>query len=280
MTYSLVAHDPETGELGVAVQSRSFGTGAVVPWALSGVGAVATQSFTLRSYGPRALELMEAGQRPGEALALLLEQDELREFRQVALVDAHGETAGHTGTACIADTGTVAGAGYSAQGNMLRSDGVVPALARAFEEAQGPLAERLLAGLEGAESEGGDFRGREAGAVLVVPGEATDSNRYDRVAEVRVDNHPDPLGELRRLLEHSQALRSLRRASLESLETAMDAAREAGVDDDVVRWTAAVSVSTSEPGLAEELLAPLTAVDDRWRAALVAAADALRRTSA
>ena len=280
MTYSLVARDPETGELGVAVQSRSFGTGAVVPWALSGIGAVATQSFTLRSYGPRGLELLEGGAAPGEALARLLEEDDLREFRQVALLDARGETATHTGAECIAETGIVAGAGYSAQGNMLRSDRVVAALAQAFEEARGSLAERLLAGLEGAEAEGGDFRGREAGAVLVVPGEATAANRYDRVADVRVDNHPDPLGELRRLLEHSQALRHLRLSAAENTAEAVDAARAAGVDDDVARWVAAVSVSASEPELAEELIAPLAAADDRWRAALATAAAAVRRTGA
>ena len=280
MTYSLVARDPETGELGVAVQSRSFGTGAVVPWALSGIGVVATQSFTLRSYGPRGLELMEGGTAPAEALASLLEEDDLREFRQVALLDAQGETAAHTGAECIAETGIVTGAGYSAQGNMLRSDRVVAALARAFEEARGSLAERLLAGLEGAESEGGDFRGREAGAVLVVAGEATGTNRYDRVADVRVDNHPDPLGELRRLLEHSQALRHLRRAAVDDAEEAVDAARAAGVDDDVARWVAAVSVSASEPELADELIAPLAATDARWRAALRTASAAVRRTSA
>jgi len=280
VTYSLVARDSETGELGVAVQSRSFGTGAAVPWALSGIGAVATQSFTLRSYGPRGLELMEAGAAPDEALARLVEEDELREFRQVALLDARGETAAHTGAKCIAEIGHVAGAGYSAQGNMLRSDGVVGALAQAFEEAHGSLADRLLAGLEGAEIAGGDFRGREAGAILVVPGEATATNRYDRVADLRVDNHPDPLGELRRLLEHSQALRSLRRAAPESIEQAVDTARAAGVDDDVARWVAAVSVSASEPELAETFLAPLTAADDRWRTAFLTASEAVRRTDA
>ena len=280
MTYSLVARDPETGELGVAVQSRSFGTGAVVPWALSGIGAVATQSFTLRRYGPLGLELLEAGVTPADALARLLEEDELREFRQVALIDAQGETAAHTGAECIPETGIVAGPGYSAQGNMLRSDRVVAALAQAFEEARGPLAERLLAGLEGAESEGGDFRGREAGAVLVVPGETTAANRWDRVADVRVDNHPDPLGELRRLLEHSQALRKLRLAAVDGAEEAVDAARAAGVDEDVARWVAAVSVSTSEPERAEKLLAPLVAADDRWRTAFLTASEAVRRTGA
>ena len=280
MTYSLVARDPETGELGVAVQSRSFGTGAVVPWALTGIGAVATQSFTLRSYGPLGLELLEQGFAPAEALARLVEEDAMEEFRQVAVLDASGETAAHTGARCIPAIGNVAGDGYSAQGNMLRSGEVVPALAQAFEEARGSLAERLLAGLEGAESAGGDFRGREAGAILVVPGEVTATNRLDRVVEVRVDNHPEPLGELRRLLEHALALRALRRAAPERTEEAMEAARAAGVDDDVARWVAAVSLSASEPELAESLVAPLTTADDRWKVAFAAATEAVRRADA
>jgi uncharacterized Ntn-hydrolase superfamily protein len=223
---------------------------------------------------------MEAGAAPGEALARLLEEDDLREFRQVALLDVRGETAAHTGAECIPETGSVVGAGYSAQGNMLRSDGVVGALAQAFEEARGSLADRLLTGLEGAEAAGGDFRGREAGAVLVVAGERTETNRYDRVADVRVDNHSDPLGELRRLLEHSEALRTLRRAAVEDLEQELETARAAGVDDDVARWVAAVSASASDPELAEAFIAPLTAADHRWQTAFVTAAEAVRRTNA
>jgi uncharacterized Ntn-hydrolase superfamily protein len=280
LTYSLVARDPESGELGVAVQSRSFGTGAVVPWALTGIGAVATQSFTLRSYGPLGLELLEQGFAPAEALAQLVADDAMEEFRQVAVLSAGGKTAAHTGARCIPETGNVTGEGYSAQGNMLRSAEVVPGLAQAFEEASGSLAERLLAGLEGAEAAGGDFRGQEAGAILVVPGEVTATNRFDRVVEVRVDNHPEPLRELRRLLEHALALRSLRRAAPDRIEEALERARAAGVDDDVGRWVAAVSLSASEPELAESLAAPLTAADERWKLAFAAASEAVRRADA
>jgi uncharacterized Ntn-hydrolase superfamily protein len=275
VTYSLVARDPATGELGVAVQSRSFGTGRVVPWAAAGVGAVATQSFSERSYGPRGLALLRDGAAPDEALAQLVAADELRDFRQVGLVDARGRTASHTGAACIPAAGARAGDGFSAQGNMLRSDEVVPALAEGFAAAEGTLAERLLAGLDAAETAGGDFRGREAGAILVVPAEGTE---LDRSIELGVDNHPEPLVELRRLLRHALALRRLRRADAGELETAFDEARAAGVDDDVARWVAAVALLPQDPERAESLLAPLAAEDERWRVALAAAAEVVRRT--
>lgn len=249
MTYSLVARDAATGELGVAVQSRSFGTGAACPWARAGVGAVATQSFTLRSYGPRALDLVGAGSSPAEALATLTAQDELRDFRQVAIVDAEGRVAAHTGAACIASAGSVAGAGFSAQGNMLRTDEVVPALAAAFE----------------------------AGGIVVVPGEKADP--FERVVDLRVDNHPEPLRELRRLLEHALALRRLRRARPEELDDEVARARSAGVDEDVARWLAALALVRDDPERAEAWLAPLPDAE-RWRTALRTAADALERSPA
>jgi len=277
VTYSLVARDAATGELGVAVQSRSFGTGAGVPWVRPGIGAVATQSFGLRSYGPLGLELLADGVEPAAVLEQLTEADDLRDFRQVALVDAEGRTAVHTGSACIPNAGSAGGDGYSAQGNMLRSDGVVPALAQAFETSEGTLAERLLDGLEGAESAGGDFRGCEAGGILVAPAETADP--WARVVDLRVDNHPDPLGELRRLLEHALALRRLRRAAPEELADEFERARSAGVDDDVARWLAAVAVARHDPEQAMAWLAPLSS-PERWTAALRSANDALERSDA
>jgi uncharacterized Ntn-hydrolase superfamily protein len=277
VTYSLVARDPETGELGVAVQSRSFGTGSAVPWARPGVGAVATQSFTQRSYGPLGLELLAEGAPPGVALEQLVAADAQRDFRQVAFVDAQGRTASHTGAACIPSTGSLAGDGFSAQGNMLRSDDVVPALADGFSRAEGTLAERLLAGLDAAEAAGGDFRGREAGAILVVPAEGSP---YESVVDLRVDNHRDPLVELRRLLREAQALRRLRRAAHDELDEALQEARAAGVDDDVVRWVAAVTLTGTDRDRADALLAPLVAADERWRVALDVAADLVRQVDA
>ncbi len=277
MTYSLVARDAESGELGVAVQSRSFGTGSAVPWALVGVGAVATQSFTQRSYGPLGLEHMAQGAAPGVALEQLVAADAQRDFRQVAFVDAQGRTASHTGAACIPSTGSLAGDGFSAQGNMLRSDDVVPALADGFSRAEGTLAERLLAGLDAAEAAGGDFRGREAGAILVVPAEGS---AYERVIDLRVDNHGDPLVELRRLLREAQALRRLRRAAHDELDEALQEAQAAGVDDDVARWVAAVTLTGIDRDRADALLAPLVAADERWRVALDVAADLVRQVDA
>lgn len=274
MTYSLVARDAETGELGVAVQSRSFGTGSAVPWAQAGVGAVATQSFTQRSYGPLGLELLAEGAEPGVALEQLVAADAQRDFRQVAFVDAQGRTASHTGVACIPATGSLAGEGLSAQGNMLRSDDVVPALADGFTRAEGTLAERLLAGLDAAEAAGGDFRGREAGAILVVPSEGSP---YERIIDLRVDNHRDPLGELGRLLREAQALRRLRRAALDDLDEALQEARAAGVDDDVVRWVAAVTLTGTDRDRADALLAPLVESDTRWQVALDVAAEVVRQ---
>ena len=163
---------------------------------------------------------------------------------------------------------------------MLRSTAVVDALAEAFSAAAGSLAERLLAGLEGAERAGGDFRGREAGGILVVGGEATEESRFDRIVDLRVDNHADPLGELRRLLDVSSALRGLRRASPEDVDALYEDALSAGVDEDVALWVAAVSQLDEDPERAETLLAPLAAADERWRVALSAAADAAARTRA
>ena len=275
MTYSLVARDG--AQLGVAVQSRSFGTGAAVPWARAGVGAVATQSFTLRAYGPRALDLLAGGVEPEEALARLTAADELQDVRQVAVVDAAGRTASHTGSACIPAAAAVAGDGCSAQGNMLRSEAVVEALAEGFAAAEGTLAERLLAGLDAAEAAGGDFRGREAGAVLVV-GEPVDGDPVgERLCDVRVDNHPDPLGELRRLLTLAQTQRALARAHGDGIADAYEQARAAGVDEDVARWLAAVAASADDPERAGAWIEPLAARDGRWRAALERATTVVER---
>ena len=207
MTYSIVGRDPETGELGVAVQSRAFNTGAACAWAEAGVGAVATQSFTERRYGPRGLALLAAGQRPREALDELLEADEGRGIRQVAFVDTGGTTAAHTGESCIPHAGHLAAENVSVQGNMLRSAEVWPAMREAFDATRGRVAERLLAALDGAEAAGGDYRGRQAAGLVVVPGERDEQPSVDRVFDLRVDDHDDPLGELRRLHRLAAAYR-------------------------------------------------------------------------
>jgi uncharacterized Ntn-hydrolase superfamily protein len=265
MTYSIVGRDEKSGELGVAVQSRAFGVGFCA-WALPGVGAVATQSFTERGYGPRGLELLAGGASPVEALAELVEADELRDFRQVAVLAADGHTAAHTGAACIPDCGHVNRVGVSAQGNMLASPAVWHAAADAFDELEGPLADRLLAALDAAEEAGGDFRGRESATLVVVSGDREDEP-WQRIFDLRVESHPDPLLELRRLHGHAAAYR--RRRDFDertNLDEAVEVARAAGLPEDQAALTAAlVSVAHGDLDEAAARLRPIAKSDPRWR---------------
>jgi uncharacterized Ntn-hydrolase superfamily protein len=202
MTYSIVARDATTGELGVAVQSHYFGTGSVVTWAEPGVGVVATQAMAEISYGPLGLDLMRGGTSAPDALRDLIAADDASATRQVAMVDATGRVATHTGEKTIADAGHVTGEGWSVQANMMRRDTVWAAMAKTYESATGDLADRLLAALDAAEAEGGDIRGRQSAALLIVP--AT-GHRWDTTIDVRVDDHPEPLPELRRLVAMRKA---------------------------------------------------------------------------
>jgi uncharacterized Ntn-hydrolase superfamily protein len=204
-TYSIVARDAATGELGVAVQSHWFSVGSVVPWAASGVGAVATQSFVEPSYGPLGLDAMRAGRPAREALDERLAADPSADVRQVAYVDASGRVAVHTGARCIAGAGHRTGDGYAVQANLMLTGDVPQAMARAFEQAIGPLAERMLAALEAAQAAGGDVRGKQSAALLVVRGEPSDRPWTDRLIDLRVEDHASPLAELRRLVELHRA---------------------------------------------------------------------------
>lgn len=199
-TYSIVARDPKTGELGVAVQSHYFSVGPIVPWAESGVGAVATQSLVLVDYGPKGLDLMREGKTAQEALDALVAADPHNEGRQVAMVDANGNVATYTGPMCIPDAGHQQGEQYSVQANLMANADVWPAMAKAFEAAEGDLAERMLQALEAAEEAGGDIRGRQSAAMVVVKAERSDKPWADRLVDLRVEDHPEPLKELRRLL--------------------------------------------------------------------------------
>jgi len=207
MTYSIVARDTETGQLGVAVQSHAFSVGPIVPWARAGVGAVATQSIVDPGYGPKGLELLARGLSAEQALARLVAADEAGAVRQVAMVDAHGAVAVHTGERCIPAAGHVRGDGFSCQANMMLNATVWDAMAAAYREADGDLAARLMAALHAAESEGGDIRGRESSALLLVA--AVDSGRpwmyADVLVDLRVEDHPEPLTELERLLKLQRA---------------------------------------------------------------------------
>jgi len=206
-TYSIVAVDSATGQIGVAVQSHWFSVGSSVAWAEPGVGAVATQSFIDPAYGPRGLALMRTGIPAPGALAALLRADPDSQVRQLAMIDASGRVAAHTGSRAIPAAGQQVGHGYSVQANLMRSDRVWPAMARAFEAARGDLAERLLAALDAAQAEGGDIRGRQSAALIVVSGERSD-RPWERLFDLRVEDHPDPLGELRRLVTVARAYRA------------------------------------------------------------------------
>jgi uncharacterized Ntn-hydrolase superfamily protein len=204
-TYSIVARDPATGELGVAVQSHWFSVGSSVPWAEAGVGAVATQSFIDPSYGKLGLDLMRAGKSAPEALKSLLAGDEARDVRQVAMIDTQGRVAAHTGAKDIPEAGHIVGKDYSVQANLMLNDKVWPAMARAFESTKGDLAERMMAALEAAQGAGGDIRGKQSAALIVVTGKPTGRPWADKVFDLRVDDHSDPIKELRRLVNLQRA---------------------------------------------------------------------------
>lgn len=208
MTYSIVARDPDTGELGVAVQSHYFQVGPVVPWGLAGVGAVATQSLVNISFGPLGVELMRLGCSARQALDAVLAADPERESRQCAMVDGTGSVAAHTGSRCIAEAGHRVGDGYSVQANLMERPSVWDAMAGAYESAGGPLAERMLAALDAAEAEGGDIRGRQSAGLLVLTGKPSGRSWEDRAIDLRVEDHPEPLVELRRLLRYRRAYQS------------------------------------------------------------------------
>ena len=205
MTYSIVARDEITGEMGVAVQSHYFSVGSIVSWARAGVGAVATQSNAEISYGPLGLELMGSGKSAPEALEALLRVDAKAESRQVAMVDSKGRAAAHTGTKCIPFAGHIVGDHFSCQGNIMRSEKVWTSMHDAFVRGRGtPLAERLVAALEAAEEAGGDIRGRQSAALLVVSPDVTPSYWAGRLVDLRIEDHPEPIPELKRLLRYQR----------------------------------------------------------------------------
>ena len=204
MTYSIVARDPDTGELGVAVQSHWFSVGSIVTWARPGVGAVATQANAEPAYGPRALDLLTGGVATPDALAQLVADDPAGPSRQVAVVDAVGRVGVHTGPKCMAYAGHITGEGVSCQANIMVSERVWPAMLDAFNATSGSLASRLLDALDAAEREGGDARGRQSAAILVVPAEG---EPWRTLVSLRVEDHPEPLPELRRLVVLDDAYR-------------------------------------------------------------------------
>ena len=239
-TYSIVARDSATGEMGVAVQSHWFAVGPLVAWAEAGVGAVATQSFIDVRYGASGLDLMRSGWSARLALQALVKADPHPEVRQVAMVDAKGEVAVHTGARCIRYAGHRTGENFSVQANLMLNDGVWAAMADAYTGARGSLAERMLAALEAAQAMGGDARGKQAAALLVVRGESTGRPWADRVVDLRIDDHPEPLRELRRLLTLDTAYQHMNRGDL--------AIEQGNVEGALAEYSAA---ETLVPGNAE-----------------------------
>ncbi len=204
-TFSIVARDPVTGDMGVAVQSHWFAVGSDVTWGEAGVGVVATQSFVDPGYGPRGLALMRSGKTANETLRGLLAADDYADVRQVAMVDAEGHVAAHTGSKCIAFAGNQIGANYSTEANIMANANVWPAMGKAFEAATGDLTDRLIAALEAGQAAGGDIRGKQSAAILIVRGKSTGRPWADKVVDLRVDDSDDPINELNRLVRYHRA---------------------------------------------------------------------------
>jgi len=267
-TYSIVARDPHSGELGVAVQSHWFAVGAVVAWARPGVGAVATQALAEVAHGPGVLDALAAGQDAAGALSSVLASDALAAQRQVGVVDAGGGVAVHTGEQCIPFAGDQLGEQFSCQANMMGPAGVPGAMAGAFREREGDLAERLLGALDAAQAHGGDVRGTQSAAVLVVPAAGEPwRTRFD----VRVDDHADPLGEARRLLRLARAYEMAEQADerlgeglhAQAGELYLAAARLAPEADELSFW-AGVGLAREDPRAGVELVRGALAVKPSW----------------
>jgi uncharacterized Ntn-hydrolase superfamily protein len=248
-TYSIVARDPGTGQLGVAVQSHYFSVGSVVTWAEAGVGAVATQSFADPAYGKLGLDLMRAGKSAHDTLAGLVASDPMQAVRQVAMVDAQNQVAAHTGQFAIAEAGHITGDGFSVQANMMLKNSVWPAMAEAYRSAKGELVDRFLAVLDAAEAEGGDIRGRQSAAILIVEAKSTGRPWVDTTFDLRVDDAPEPLIEIRRLVAVRRAYihmklgnEAAQRSDLETTEREFTAAERLIGDNPEMRYWHAIAL--------------------------------------
>ncbi|MBY9014361.1 MAG: DUF1028 domain-containing protein [Candidatus Lokiarchaeota archaeon] len=214
-TYSIVARDPKTGEMGVGVQSHYFSVGSIVSWGESGVGVVATQSLVNASFGLRGLELLKQGKTPKEALGFLISEDEGRDVRQVAILDAQGRVATHTGSKCIIHAGHIEGDNFSVQANMMLTDKVWSAMAKSFESNSDlPLPERIIKTMEAAETVGGDIRGKQSAAILMVDGKEAKNKWEDKIIDLRVEDHEEPVKELERLLKLYRAYKHMDKGDL------------------------------------------------------------------
>jgi uncharacterized Ntn-hydrolase superfamily protein len=272
-TFSIVARDPTTGELGVAVQSHWFSVGSIVAWAEAGVGAVATQSFVDPSYGKNGLDLMRAGKSAPATLKELLAKDEGREVRQVAMIDAQGRVDAFTGKNDIQAAGHIVGSNFSVQANLMLNDKVWPAMARAFENTKGDLAERMLAALDAAQLAGGDIRGKQSAALIVVTGKPTGQAWKDRIFDLRVDDSPEPLKELRRLVRLQRAYNHMNAGDLAVEKKDNEGAlREYGAAEklvpdsaEMIYWHAVALVNMGRVDESLPLFQKVFAMDPNWR---------------
>ncbi len=273
-TFSIVARDPQTGEMGVAVQSHWFSVGTAVSWAEAGVGAVATQSFTNKSFGIRGLAFLKRGFTARQALDSLLADDEAREVRQVAIVDISGNVAVHTGRSCIQYASHISGDQFSVQANMMLGEKVPASMAKAYEMSKGrPLAERMLLALEAAQAAGGDIRGKQSAAILVVPARSEAKPWDERTIDLRVDDQREPLKELRRLYRVSVAYDHMNRGDLaiekNDMTGAMDAynaAMKMFPDNlEMQYWTAITLANNRQVEKALPMLKKIFARDPNWK---------------
>lgn len=274
-TFSIVARDEKTGEMAVGVQSHWFSVGTSVSWAEAGVGAVATQSFTNKSFGIRGLALLKAGKTAQEALDILLSDDPGKEVRQVGIVDAKGNVANFTGKNCIDFAGDLKGKGYAIQANMMLTNEVPAAMAKAYEANSSlPLAERVLATLKAAQKVGGDIRGKQSAVILVVKGEATGKPWDDNhLVDLRVDDHAAPLVELERLLTLHRAYEHMNNGDLATEKNDMplamkeyEAAMKMFPDNlEMQYWTAITLANNGNVAKAAKMLKGVYAKDPLWR---------------
>ncbi len=271
-TYSIVARDPETGEMGVAVQSHWFSVGSLVAWGEAGVGVVATQSFVNPSFGQRGLELLKTGKTAQQVVDELIASDEGRDVRQLAIVDSKGNSASYTGSKCIPEAGNIVGDGYSVQANMMLKNTVWGAMSKAFENSKGPLAERLVAALEAAQKEGGDIRGKQSACLLIVKGKATGNLWEDRIIDLRVEDNPEPIDEIKRLLKVYRAYEHMNKGDLATekgdMKLAMDeynAAMKMFPENlEMKYWTAISLANTGEVEKSLPMFKEIFSKDKNW----------------
>ncbi len=272
-TFSIVARDTITGEMGVAVQSHWFSVGSLVAWGKAGVGVVATQSFINPSFGPRGLRLLENGLTPKMAVEDLLKLDEGRDVRQLAILNAKGDVFSYTGKNCISEAGNIMGSNFSVQANLMEKNTVWPAMAKAFKTTKGSLAERLLAALEAAQKEGGDIRGKQSAAILVVKAKSTGNSWEDKVVDLRVEDNENPIKEMRRLLTIHKAYDFMNKGDL-AVETGNNTlakeyymnAQKLNPDNlEMKYWYAITLANNGELIEAKQILQAIFKINSNWK---------------